>query len=1002
MSVLDRVLSVTTMAFPQKPAKMEMIPPSTAYQGPPPTPREFMKSICFTTFSLIFLGLSLLVSLDNRSNAQDVKAVNFSREIQPLLARRCFACHGPDKAEGGLRMNSAEGLTAKLDSGSQAIVAGKPDESEVIHRISTTEEGVRMPPEGKPLTESEQAMIRRWIEEGGKFENHWAFEPVQRPELPPPTNFENGSKAQPSSHPIDRFIDAKLTQVGLSRAEPAQPEHLIRRLYHDLTGLPPTAQDVAEYVKAHAVNPEAAYEAQVDKLLASERYGEKWARHWLDVVRYAETNSFERDGRKPHAWRYRDYVIRSFNEGKPYDRFLLEQLAGDELPEITKESLVATGFYRLGIWDDEPADRELAQYDGYDDIITTVGQGILGLTLNCSRCHDHKIDPIPITDYYGMLAFFRNLTPNGNGPQVERPLIANADDKRRYDEAMANSKEKVDTIQARLSELEKQIKEQVQSQSSQIGQTYDLDDLEYRFYRDDFKQLPNFDELKAETVAKLEPPLIDIRPATRPDYFGFVFVGTLIVPEDGEYTFVLDSDDGSRLTLDGKMVIDHDGIHGEGRPKRTVVRLSKGRIPLRLDYFQGLFGKGLNLHWSGPGFQRRSLTASEARTNIDINRLVEAPETHGIDKALASEFRKTRRQLEEAKRVMPWDEYGMCVSETGTNAPETFVLLRGSPQGKADKVEPTFPSILGDQKPEIQSNSERNTSGRRLALAKWITAPDNRMTGRVMVNRIWQHIFGRGIVRSPNNFGQLGDMPTHPELLDWLASELVAQEWKLKPITKLMVMSQTYRQSVIPTAKALQKDPVNDWFSHANMRRLSAEEIRDTVLASTGKLNLEMYGPSIFPEISREVLAGQSVPGSGWEKSSPEQQSRRSIYIHIKRSLVVPMLSTFDFPDTDTSCEARFITVQPGQALSMLNGDFMNQQAQELGKRLRREAGSDVKNQVRLAVNVVLARPATDKEIEQAEQFMTTLQNKHSMSAEQALDTYCLFLFNLNEFIYLD
>jgi hypothetical protein len=961
-----------------------------------------MKSICVPAVLILFSIFTLSGTMENRAIAQNAKTVNFSREVQPLLARRCFACHGPDKAEGGLRLNSAEGLAAILDSGGKAVVAGKPEESEVIQRITSTEEGVRMPPEGKPLTDVEQDLLRRWIEEGGKFENHWAFEPVTRPEVPPPVNFGTDSKSAQSDQPIDRFVDAKLQQVGLSRSAPAQAEHLLRRLYYDLTGLPPSPQDVEEYLKAYEANPNAAYESQVDKLLASERYGEKWARHWLDVVRYAETNSFERDGRKPHAWRYRDYVIRSFNEGKPYDRFLLEQLAGDELPEITKESLVATGFYRLGIWDDEPADRELAQYDGYDDIITTVGQGILGLTLNCSRCHDHKIDPIPTTDYYGMLAFFRNLTPNGNGPHVERPLIANDEDKRRYEEAMANSKEKIDEVQAKLTELEKQIKEQLQANQPQAGQTYDLDDLEYRFYRDDFKQLPNFDELKAETVAKLDPPLIDIRPATRPDNFGFVFTGTLIVPQDGEYTFVLDSDDGSRLTLDGKTVIDHDGIHGEGRPKRTVVRLAKGRIPLRLDYFQGVFGKGLNLHWSGPGFQRRPLTASEAVTTIDINKLVEAPESNGIDKTLATEFRKTRRQLEEAKRVKPWDEYGMCASETGTTAPETFVLLRGSPQAKGDKVEPTFLTVLGQTQPEIEPNAQRNTSGRRLAFAKWVTAADNRLTSRVIVNRVWQNIFGRGIVRSPNNFGQLGEMPSHPELLDWLASELVAQEWKLKPITKMMVMSQTYRQSVVPSALAQQKDPVNDWFSHANMRRLSAEEIRDSILAATGKLNLEMYGPSIFPEISREVLAGQSVPGAGWEKSSPEQQSRRSVYIHIKRSLVVPMLSTFDFPDTDTSCEARFITVQPGQALNMLNGDFMNEQAVELANSVRREAGSDLKNQIRNASILAISRPATEKEVEQAEEFMRTLQSKHSMSTEQAFNTYCLFLFNLNEFIYLD
>jgi len=964
--------------------------------------REFMKSICvpaLVKFAPIFLILGLP---ETQLFSQEGKGVHFSREVQPLLAKRCFACHGPDKAEGGLRMTSAEGFSTILDSGSKAIVPGKPQESEMIKRITSTDPDLRMPPEGKPLTAAEQDLLSRWIQEGGKYENHWAFQPVVPPEIPAAIPPAANSKAVKSDQPIDRFIDAKLNQVGLSRTEPAEATHLLRRLYYDLIGLPPTPRELEEYLKEHQLDPNAAYEKQVDRLLASNHYGEKWARHWLDVVRYAETNSFERDGRKPHAWRYRDYVIRSFNEGKPYDQFLMEQLAGDELPQITKESLIATGFYRLGVWDDEPADRELAVYDGMDDIITTVGQGLLGLTINCSRCHDHKIDPISTAEYYGMVAFFRNVTPNGNGPHVERPLIASAEDQKRFQAAMESSKEKMDAIQAQLSDLEKRIKDQVQSAQSDQAPTYDLDDLEYRFYRDDFKQLPNFDELKPETVAKLQPPLIDIRPATRPDHFGFVFAGTLIVPEDGEYTFVLDSDDGSRLTLNGKVVIDHDGIHGEGRAKRTVLRLTKGRIPLRLDYFQGLFGKGLNLHWSGPGFQRRSLTFSEKISTLDINRLVEAPEAHGIDKELATEYRKIRRQLEDAKRVKPWDEYGTCVSETGTSAPETFILMRGSPQAKGDKVEPMFLSILGEAQPQIAANNERNTTGRRLAFAKWVTSPDNRLTSRVIVNRIWQHIFGRGIVRSPNNFGQLGDIPTHPELLDWLASELVANDWKLKPLTKMLVMSQTYRQSVVPSPQAQQKDPVNDWFSHANMRRLSAEEIRDSILAATGKLNLEMYGPSIFPEISREVLAGQSVPGSGWDKNSPEQQARRSVYIHIKRSLVVPMLSTFDFPDTDTSCEARFITVQPGQALNLLNGDFINEQATEFAKRIRQEAGSDFSNQVQLANQLVLSRPATEKEIEQAREFVTKLQTKHSLNEDQAFNTYCLFLFNLNEFIYLD
>jgi hypothetical protein len=956
-------------------------------------------------FALAFLG-PWAIREDGKLKAQEPSAgqrqINFAREIQPLLARRCFACHGPDKAEGGLRLHESDKAFAKLESGELAIVPGKPAESSLLKRISSSEEDFRMPPEGKPLSEAEQSLLRGWIEQGAKWERHWAFEPIATPEIPAAVASKPSSSSVASNHPIDRFIDQKLAAVSLTRNGRAEAAALLRRLYFDLTGLPPTAAEIEAFKKAVEVDFEKAYEEQVDKLLASERYGEKWARHWLDVVRFAETNSFERDGRKPHAWRYRDYVIRSFNSGKPYDQFLREQLAGDELPEVTRESLIATGFYRLGIWDDEPADRELAMYDGFDDIITTVGQGILGLTMNCSRCHDHKIDPIPTHDYYSMLAFFRNVTPNGNGPQVERPLLANAADREQFRLAESNSREKVNQLQGELTKLEQQLRSQMQDGEKEANRGYDLDDLEYRFYRDEFRELPKFDELKPETVAKLNPPLIDIKPATRPDNFGFVFIGTLIVPEDGEYTFILDSDDGSRLTIDGKMVIDHDGIHGEGRPKRTVLRLSQGRVPLRLDYFQGLFGKGLQLSWSGPGFKRRSLTAGEVFSRQDFNQALNNAEAAGLDAAMVAEYRRVAKELEEAKRIKPWEEYGMCVSESGTTAPETFVLTRGSPQGKADKVEPSFLSIFGSVKPEIAPNEKSNTSGRRLAFANWVTASDNRLTSRVIANRIWQHLFGRGIVRSPNNFGQLGDMPTHPELLDWLSRELMNKGWKLKELQKTMVMSETYRQSSVPSPEAQQKDPGNDWFSHFNMRRLSAEEIRDSILATNGRLNFEMYGPGVFPEISREVLAGQSVPGSGWDKSSYEQQARRSVYIHVKRSLVVPFLSAFDFPDTDTSCEARFITVQPGQALSMLNGDYLNEQAAELAKRVRREAGSELRSQVEVAIGYVLTRKAEEKEIDRGMQLLQRLKEKHGLSDDQALDNFCLFLYNLNEFIYLD
>ncbi|MFN6400992.1 MAG: DUF1553 domain-containing protein [Planctomycetota bacterium] len=920
--------------------------------------------------------------------------VKFSQEIQPLLARRCFACHGPDQAEGGLRLNALESATKKLDSGHAAIVPGSPDQSELLKRIGSTDPSDRMPPEGKPLSEREQKLLENWISQGAQWKQHWAFEPVAKPDIPKST--------VPSTNPIDAFIDEKLLKRGLSRAAQADPVHLLRRLHYDLIGLPPTPKQVDDFLKRIETGFEKAWESEIDQLLASEHYGERWARHWLDVVRYAETNSFERDGAKPHVWRYRDYVIRAFNQDKPYNTFLMEQLAGDELPQITRDSLIATGFYRLGIWDDEPADRELAVYEGFDDILTTVGQGLLGLTINCSRCHDHKIDPIPTKDYYSTLAFFRNLTSNGYGPQVERPLIASQSDKEQMSALEQEIRQTGDRLQKRLTEVEGILREQFNELTKSESTSYDLDDLEYKFYRDTWNKLPNFDELKPETVAKVVPPLIDIGASTRPDFFGFVFTASLIVPKDGEYTFILDSDDGSRLSIDGKELIEYDGIHGVGKPKRASMQLKQGRYPLRLDYFQGQFGKGLSLAWSGPGFRRKRLTADAVQQAKDLQQAIASSSVEGLDAGLVEEFKSLRKQLEENKRRKPWEEYGMCVSESGTNAPETFVLTRGSPQAKAAKVDPAFPAILGGNAPVIEPNPTANTTGRRLAFAQWITDPSNKLTSRVFVNRVWQHHFGRGIVRTPNNFGQLGDPPTHPELLDWLASEFIERDWSVKSLHKLILMSQSYRQSSVASQSALDKDANNDWFSRFDMRRLSAEELRDSILAVNGTLNLKMHGPSIYPALSREVLATQSVPGKGWERSDPMEQSRRSVYIHIKRSLLVPMLSNFDFPDPDVSCEARFITTQPGQALGMLNSDFLHTQSEEFAKRLRSEIPSGLDEQIQRAYQLALARTPTVQENARARGLIDQLQSKHGLSPEKSLAFFCLFIYNLNEFSYVD
>ena len=945
------------------------------------------------------LLLSLVAQTLLVAGASAQEPVDFGRDIQPILAKRCYACHGPDTAEGGLRLNRRESALAKNESGEVTIVPKDPEQSELLKRITSTEESHQMPPEGARLTPAQIDLLRRWIAEGADWQEHWAFQKPKAAPLP------KSSAAAWNVNPVDAFVREKLDHAKLTPATPASKSALLRRITYDLTGLPPTPVEVEAFL---ADTSPQAYEKLVDHLLESPRFGEKWARHWLDVVRYADTNSFERDGAKPNAWRYRDYVIRSFNSDKPYDRFVKEQLAGDELPDGGNDGLIATGFYRLGLWDDEPADRLLAQYDVFDDIITTTGQGFLGLTINCARCHDHKIDPIPASEYYSLVAFFQNVTPNGYpGPQTEQPLFEDAAARAAYDASVEMHRQQIDGVQAKITAFEKEFREKL-AQRDTTPEAPDLDDVEYKFYRDTWSKLPNFEDLKPETVAKADRPYFDISVATREFAFGFVFTGDLKVPADGEYTFLLDSDDGSRLSIDGEQILLYDGIHGVGSPKSAKVMLKAGRRKVRVDYFQGPTGdKGLYLAWSGPGFINRHLSAPSVKGAANKRRdLVAAMKESGreiLGQDRYQEYQQLTKSLNDLKQNPPAADKALCVTEHGPNAPETVIFKRGNPQSPGDKVVPAFLSSLGGGQAVVPTPpAGAKSSGRRTALAEWIASRDNPQTARVMVNRVWQHLFGRGIVRSPNNFGLLGDRPTHPELLDWLAVRFMDDGWRVKSLIKLLVMSHTYQMSSETNAAALGKDPLNNLFWRHDMRRLNAEELRDSILAVSGNLSLKPFGPGVFPEISDEVKAGQSNPGQGWGKSSPEDAARRSVYVFVKRSLPLPMLSDFDFPDTDGSCAARFATTQPTQALGMLNGKFLNDQAVLLADRLKKEAPNDLTAQIQRAYFLTTGHAPAEAAVKRGRQLIEAMQQKHGVTADRALTLFCLMTLNLNEFAYLD
>jgi len=797
----------------------------------------------------------------------------FEKEVLPILEANCTRCHGESKARGDLRLDTREGVLKGGKKGAD-ISLDKPETSRLLAAIR--HKGLKMPPDGK-LGDKQIEVLSRWVKAGIPWKpgvvavakepprepiriteetrNYWAYKPVQRPVVPPVKN-----KAW-IRNPIDAFILSGLETKGLSPAPPADRVALIRRATYDLTGLPPTPEQIDAFLADHSPD---AYEKLIDRLLASPHYGEKWGRHWLDLVRYAETNGYERDGAKPFVWRYRDYVIRSFNDDKPYDRFIKEQLAGDEIDRENADAVIATGYFRLGIWDDEPADPAQARADEMDDLVATTGQVFLGMTMNCARCHDHKIDPIPQRDYYQLAAFFRDIQPYNNAADVR-----------------------------------------TSSSLTDITPPQTRANYEKNWKIREIRQA----ELQ-EAMTKIEDEAIKKMPA-----------------------------------------VDQRATEGPERPKVIARKL-------------GQF-----------------LTTEQSATYAKLK----------------DELEVLRQKLE------PGRELALSVANCLVDPPRTHILARGNPHSPGVEVKPGFPEVLGAPTPVIPTPvKDARSSGRRTVLANWIASEKNPLTARVMANRLWQHHFGRGIVATSNDFGKFGSGPTHPELLDWLAGELVAGGWKLKRMHKLLMMSSAYQMSSKATDRELRDDPENTLFWRFNMRRLTAEEVRDSILAASGKLNPKMGGPSFYPVLSREVLAGQSMPGNGWGKSPAEETIRRSVYIHSKRSLLVPILSTHDLADTDTSCPVRYTTTVPTQVLGMLNGEFTNEHAAAFADRLRRESTDDLSAQVRRAIRLTTGHVPKEDEVKRDFAFIKNLESKGKLSERDALKHYCLLAVNTNEFIYLD
>jgi hypothetical protein len=777
---------------------------------------------------------------------------DFEREIAPLLINHCLGCHQPTKRNGELNLATRAALLAGGEQGA-AIVLGQPAKSLLLERVA---EGEMPPPDAKearPLAAGDIEKLRAWVAAGATWpegrelgiheqtvdleqaRSFWSYQQVRRP-LVPVTDADDRC-----GNAIDAFIDERLQSAGLRRSPRAEPAVLLRRVSLDVRGLTPTLAEQSEFLADKSPD---AYDRLIDRLLADPAHGERWARHWLDLVRYADSNDYERDQAKPSVWRYRDYVIDALNRDKPYDQFVVEQLAGDELEETTDETLIATGFHALGAWQDEVDPLEAPQYraDELDDMVRTTTQTFLGVTLGCARCHNHKFDPLTMVDYYSLAAILAPLKrPNKGRLDRDVPL---------------GTPEQIAAINARNEELAK---------------------------------------------------------------------------------------------LDGKILEIITQKPADAKEQTAAIRQ-----------------------------QERDLRAK-------------TPDLPGAYR---------------------------CIEES-SEAPATYLLLSGRASNPGPLMQPRVPAVLTTSQPEFPAPRTHSTL-RRLTLAQWIASEENPLTARVIVNRVWQHHFGRGLVATPSDFGHIGTRPTHPELLDWLAHWFVHDaNWSLKKLHRLILTSETYRQtssaewgmrnaelqaagiaatphSELRTPHSI--DPENHLLWHFPYRRLDVETIRDSMLAAAGNLNRQMHGPAVYLPVPAVVIEAHTDKQAAWKVSKEPAIDRRTIYAFVKRTLLVPMLETLDFCDTTNSTELRAITNVAPQALTLFNGDFVNRQAEQFSLRLEREAGDDATQQIDLAFRLALCRPPNASESATLQAFLKS--EATATDAHRALVQVCRVILNLNEFVY--
>lgn len=868
------------------------------------------------------LAIILIALFDSASFAAEASAkdaVDFVRDVKPIFAAHCYSCHGPQAQESGFRIDRKASALAGGDRGEPAIVPGKSGDSLLWQFVSGADPDTQMPPdgEGEPLSPAEIEVIAAWIDQGAVWPDgvdelldeelttdHWSFQPITDPS-PPALDSDWPAGA------IDQFLLAKLQAKGLSPSPPADRVTLIRRLYLDMHGLPPTPEGTAAFV---ADNGSDAYAQLVDRVLASPRYGERWAQHWLDVVRYAESNGFETNVERPNAWPYRDYVIAAFNDDKPYDQFVAEQLAGDALG-----APVATGFLVAGPYDQvkspEVALTLMQRQDELADMANTTGTALLGLTIGCARCHNHKFDPILQKDYYALQAVFAGVQ-HGERP-VERPVAA--------DQPVDGRREPVSPL-ANVEEFSA-----VVAHAVRFTVRATTDGLE-----------PCLDELEVWTAAG----------------------------PDGQSQNVALAAAGGRPSSAGDY---------PNSPIHQLAHVNDGKYGNDWSWISNTSGAGeLRIDFSTPTAINRITWARDRtggfrdRLAVDYSIEVLGPDGQWIEVAAGA----TRRPPDPAA---PLVYTGLFVQ------PEkpTHRLFRGDPMSPKEVVAPGSLTVL--EPIELAVNSPEQA--RRVALARWIASEDNPLTARVMVNRIWQHHFGTGLVDTPSDFGGNGARPTHPELLDWLAAEFVRSGWSVKHLHRLILLSAAFQQADAPRADCLPIDADSRLLWRYPPRRLDAEAIRDSLLQVTGELNLAMGGPGwrAFKPNDNYVRVYEPREDFGLN------ELRRMIYMQRIRMRPEGVFGAFDAPDGGQACPRRGRSITAMQALNLFNSNFMIERSEALADRLLNETGEEPSAQIERAFQLAFNRAPEDAEARAAAELI----------ANYGLNAFCRSILNASELMFI-